>query len=121
VFAHPERGSALDAEWFAGEFRTAMVGADVDGYARPFHDLRHTALTNLAATGASPLAVRATAGHRSMSTTRQYVHLAGVVFRDDAEALEARLLGGRTFYPPETISADLTESEAAHHADSDLT
>jgi hypothetical protein len=35
----------------------------------------------------------ATAGHRSMSTTKQYLHLAGVVFRQDADALERRLLG----------------------------
>ena len=55
------------------------------------HDLRHTALTNMAATGASPIAVMATAGHRSMSTTKQYIHLAGVVFRDEAGALERRL------------------------------
>jgi integrase len=122
VFAHPKRGSALDADWFAGEFRAAMVKAEVDGDARPFHDLRHTALTNLAATGASPFAVMATAGHRSMQTTRQYVHLAGVVFRDDANALEARLLGrGRKFYPPETISADPGAPEPAAHAGADLT
>jgi integrase/recombinase XerD len=93
VFCHPTRGSRLDEKWFAGEFRAAMVKADVVGYARPFHDLRHTALTNLAATGASPIAVMATAGHSSMQTTKQYLHLAGVVFRDDADALEARLLG----------------------------
>jgi Phage integrase family len=55
--------------------------------------MRHTALTNLAATGASPIAVMATAGHRSMSTTNRYLHLAGVVFRADADALERRLLG----------------------------
>ncbi len=41
--------------------------------------------------GASPIAVMATAGHRSMATTKQYVHLAGVVFRDDADALAQRL------------------------------
>ena len=35
----------------------------------------------------------ATAGHRSMQTTKQYVHLAGVVFRDEADALSRRLLG----------------------------
>jgi hypothetical protein len=39
--------------------------------------------TNLAATGASPIAMMATAGHRSMQTTKQYLHLAGVVFRDE--------------------------------------
>ena len=36
----------------------------------------------------------ARAGHRSMKTTNVYLHLAGVVFRDEAEALERRLLGG---------------------------
>lgn len=35
----------------------------------------------------------AKAGHRSMSTTKTYLHLAGVVFRDEADALERRLLG----------------------------
>jgi hypothetical protein len=55
--------------------------------------MRHTALMNLAATGASPIAVMATAGHRSMQTTKGYLHLAGIVFRDDAAALEQRLLG----------------------------
>jgi hypothetical protein len=29
-----------------------------------------------------------------MATTNQYVHLAGVTFRDEAEALEKRLLQG---------------------------
>ncbi|MGI8972812.1 MAG: tyrosine-type recombinase/integrase, partial [Gaiella sp.] len=59
------------------------------------HDLRHAALTNLAATDASPIAVMATAGHRSMQTTKPYLHLAGTTFAADAAALEARLLGER--------------------------
>lgn len=48
----------------------------------------------------------ATAGHRSMSTTQRYLHLAGVVFRDDADALERRLLGAVE------SSTDLSESQA---------
>ena len=70
------------------------------------HDLRHAALMNLAATGASPIAVMATAGHRSMQTTKRYVHLAGIVFRDDADALGRRLLGvpGTGTNQPETAS-----------------
>ena len=61
------------------------------------------------------------AGHRSMDTTKIYLHLAGVVFRDEANALEERLLGsgvGRTFYQPSLISDDLTEPEAAEQAGS---
>ena len=33
------------------------------------------------------------AGHANMSTTQTYLHLAGVIFRDEADALEQRLLG----------------------------
>jgi hypothetical protein len=33
------------------------------------------------------------AGHADMKTTRRYMHLAGVVFRDEAARLEERLLG----------------------------
>ncbi len=32
------------------------------------------------------------AGHASMATTKRYLHLAGTVFRDEADALERRLL-----------------------------
>ena len=33
------------------------------------------------------------AGHSSMATTKRYLHIAGVVFHDEADALERRLLG----------------------------
>lgn len=49
--------------------------------------------------GASPIAVTATAGHRSMQTTKQCLHLASVTFEQDAAALETRVLAGRNFYP----------------------
>jgi integrase len=75
-------------------FLEALAEAGIEGQIRAFHDVRHTALTNLAASGASPIAVMATAGHRSMQTTKQYVHLAGVVLRDEADALERRPLSG---------------------------
>jgi hypothetical protein len=51
----------------------------VEGRIRTFHNMRHTALTNFAPTGASPIAVMSTAEHRPMQTTKGYLHLAGVV------------------------------------------
>ena len=36
-----------------------------------------------------------------MQTTKGYLHLAGVVFRDEASALERRLLGARIEEPLE--------------------
>lgn len=96
VFAHPTRGTKVDHEWYAAEFRKALAAVGITEYVRPFHDLRHTSLTNGAAGGETPIALMARAGHRSMATTNQYVHLAGVVFRDEAAALEQRLLGTPT-------------------------
>jgi hypothetical protein len=47
------------------------------------------------------------AGHAEMKTTRTYLRLAGTVFRDEAERLEARLLGVDAV----ESSTDLSESD----------
>jgi integrase len=104
VFCHPKRGTSIGEEWFADRLRAALKAVGITERVRPFHDLRHTAITNDAAAGSSELAVMAKAGHRSMETTRQYLHLAGVVFRGEAEALEARVLGVES-------STDLSEPQ----------
>jgi integrase len=90
VFCNQNTGGEYREEHFAEAFRAALKAAGIPDYLRPFHDLRHTAITNDAAAGASPIAVMTKAGHASMSTTKRYLHLAGVVFRDEAEALERR-------------------------------
>jgi integrase len=93
VFCHPERGTTYRACTFEEALRTALAVAGVEGRIRAFHDLRHTAITNDAAAGANPVALMTKAGHSDMKTTRIYMHLAGQVFRDEAERLQARLLG----------------------------
>ncbi len=60
---------------------------------RPFHDLRHTYITNAAAAGMNAVALMTSAGHSDMKTTKRYLHLAGTVFRNEADALERRMLG----------------------------
>jgi integrase/recombinase XerD len=60
---------------------------------RPFHDGRHSSLTNGAAAGVSPSALQAMAGHADMSTTQRYIDLAGVRFKAEAELAEARMFG----------------------------
>jgi integrase len=117
VFCHPERGTVYREHLFAEQFRAALKTAGITDYVRPFHDLRHTSLTNEAASGSTPIALMAKAGHTDMKVTRRYLHLAGIVFRDEADALEKRLLGsGRKFYRSEPISADLTSLEPLEHA-----
>ena len=93
VFCHPKRGTVYRAEAFKETFGAALAAAGIEGKLRPFHDLRHTAITNDAASGSSAIAAMTKAGHRNMATTRTYLHLAGTVFRDEAERLERRLLG----------------------------
>jgi integrase len=120
VFCHPERGTVYRAETFKDALTAALKAAGVDKQLRAFHDLRHTAITNDAAAGSSPIAVMAKAGHANMATTKRYLHLAGVVFRDEADALERRLLGLSTepstnLKAPERTEADLaalSEAEA---------
>jgi integrase len=119
VFADPEHGRRLSAEWFKAELTAAMKTAGVDripdwtyrdaagrrrGGFRVFHDNRHTSITN-DARSASPIAVKVKAGHSSLSTTEKYIHLAGTEFRDEAEALERRLFGEVSTEPSTNLTA----------------
>ena len=105
VFCHADRGSVYRAEPFAAVFRAALKTAGITDYMRPFHDLRHTAITNDAASGSSPIAVMTKAGHSDMRTTKRYLHLAGVVFRDEAERLEQRYGLGLSTEPSTELAA----------------
>jgi integrase len=98
-------GNPFRAETYTSAFEAALKKAGISKRPRPFHDARHGALTMMAATGASPIAVMTTAGHASMQTTKRYLHLAGTVFPDEAAALERRL--GLSTEP----STDLSEPQ----------
>lgn len=116
VFCHQQRGSIYRAETFKEAFEAALAAAGVSKTLRPFHDLRHTAITNDAAAGSSAIAVMTKAGHSNMATTQRYLHLAGVVFREEADALERRLLAGTKLYPSEMTSDDPAEPEPSVQA-----
>ena len=90
VFCHPEKGSALDHKRYAETFCAALVQAGISDYVRPFHDGRHSAITNDAAAGNSGLAVMKRAGHSDFRVTQQHLDLAGVDFAEEAERAAAR-------------------------------
>lgn len=123
VFCHAERGTIYRAVIFEPLLREALTAAAINDHVRAFHDLRHASLTNGAAAGESPIALMTRAGHTNMSTTKRYLHLAGTVFRDEAERLEERLLGGGLSTQPSThLSApEPLSSDPAplHKAESD--
>jgi integrase len=93
VFCHPATGGPLDHARYAATFRQALERAKVDRPMRPFHDGRHTSITNGAAAGLSPAALMARAGHSDFKTTELYIDLAGVTFREEAELHDARVFG----------------------------
>jgi integrase len=105
VFSGPS-GKTYNAEGFKRQFHAALKVAGINDYVRPFHDLRHSSITNDAAAGANPTALMAKAGHADMKTTKRYLHLAGVLFRDEADALERRLLGAGTSAQEATEALD---------------
>jgi len=125
VFANQGHGGAVNPDRFRDAFRAALTAAGVEKTLRPFHDLRHTSLTNDAAAGSSPFAVMTKAGHSDMRTTKRYLHLAGVVFRDEADALERRLLGqvesSTHLSEPERIEHDSNALNSAERTREDQT
>jgi integrase len=95
VFCHAERGTVYRYEWHKAALEQAFAAAGLEWPERfrPCHDLRVTSITNEAIAGTDPIKLMTRAGHASMATTKRYLKLAGVVFRDEAAALEERLLG----------------------------
>lgn len=91
VFAHPTLGTPLDPSKLGRHARIAMRKAKVPDSFRPWHGLRHTALTETAAAGVPGMFVQAKAGHAHGSTTERYLHATKTSYPDAAELAEARL------------------------------
>lgn len=94
VFCHPALGTPLDPSKLTGYARKALMRAGVGEGFRPWHGLRHTALTETAAAGVPAMFVQAKAGHAQGSTTERYLHAARTSYPDAAELAEARLFAG---------------------------
>jgi integrase len=94
VFCHPEKGTPLDPSRLAREYlKPALHHAGITKPFRPFHDLRHTALTHEAAAG-NPLSyIQHKAGHSQTSITERYIHAAQIQFKGAAARAEERMFG----------------------------
>lgn len=94
VFHHPLKGTPIDPARVAREhLRPALKAAGISKPFRPFHDLRHTALTHDAAAGNPLTYIQMKAGHSQTSITERYIHAAQVQFAGAAERAEARMFG----------------------------
>jgi integrase/recombinase XerD len=96
VLKGPNRGQPLSPKGLEEILRGARERAGLDH--ATCHELRHTCLTRLREKGMALEAVQAQAGHRSIESTRIYLHLANDwlagEYRRAAEAIEAEALIG---------------------------
>jgi site-specific recombinase XerD len=92
----PHRGQPLTAEGLKDIVRTARERCGLSH--GTCHELRHTCFTRLREAGMSLEALQAQAGHRSINSTRVYLHLGAnwlaAEYRKAAEAIEAQALVG---------------------------
>jgi integrase len=95
VFCHPTKGTPLDPSKLARVYlRPTISRAGITKPFRPFHDLRHTALTHEAAAGNPMAYVQLKAGHSQSAITERYIHAAQVMFPGAAARGEARIFSG---------------------------
>jgi integrase len=94
IFGHPALGTPLDPSKLSRDYmRPALKRAAIVKPFRPWHDLRHTALTHEAAAGNPQVYVQMKAGHSQGSITERYIHAAQVAFPGAADRSEERLFG----------------------------
>jgi len=93
VFCSPTKGTPFDPTRYTATFKLALAKAEIEGSVRPFHDMRHSSITNGAAAGMAPAALQKRAGHSAFSTTQIYIDLAGVEFPEENAKLAQRLWG----------------------------
>jgi integrase len=92
VFCHPQKGTPLDPSKIARCYlRPALRRGGITKPFRPFHDLRHTALTHEAAAGNPMVYVQLKAGHSQSAITERYIHAAQVLFPGAAARGEQRI------------------------------
>lgn len=96
VLKGPNRGQPLSPKGLEEILRGARERAGLEH--ATCHELRHTCLTRLREAGMALEAVQAQAGHRSIESTRIYLHLANDwlagEYRRAAEAIEAQAIMG---------------------------
>ena len=89
VFPQPGKDVPIDtAHWF----EKAVAVAKVKDFR--FHDLRHTAASYLAMSGATPGEIAAVLGHKTLAMVKRYAHLSDAHTTAVVERMTKKFLGG---------------------------
>ena len=86
TWVFPSRSSSGHLTDFKRSWTKALRQARIEDF--HFHDLRHTAGTRLAATGAHPNTIKVLLGHQNLATTERYMHALDEDKRQACAALE---------------------------------
>jgi integrase len=115
VFCFQESGGVYRPDWFKDALLRACetAGVALPAGFRKLHDLRVTSITNGVRANEHGSKLQARAGHANFSTTQRYIDLAGVVFHEEAEELERRMLGLSTESSTRLASPEPTSDNAA--------
>jgi integrase len=91
VFGHPALGTPLDPSKLSRSYvKPALAKAKIVKPFRPFHGLRHTAITHEAAVNPQAY-VQMRAGHSQGSITERYIHAVQAAFPGAAQRGENRI------------------------------
>jgi hypothetical protein len=93
VFCSPTNGTPFDVARYTATFRLALDMAGIVGRVRPFHDMRHSSVTNGAAAGESQAGLQKRAGHSSSRRRRSTSTGRGVSFPVGTAKRAARMWG----------------------------
>lgn len=85
VFTSPKTGGRLDN--IKRSFRRAAASANLEDFR--FHDLRHTAATRMADSGADPFTLMKILGHSDIRMTARYTHATDTALRRAVTNLDA--------------------------------
>jgi len=95
VFPAETKSGHIDASSYKKQHEKAVKDSGLLRFVP--YSLRHTAITNLAMTGLDAPALMYWAGHRSLSITMRYIHLAADFV--NKRVRESRAVGGPSFGP----------------------
>ena len=87
---HPRQLVGVDSE---RAWDHAAARAQLEDFT--FHDLRHTAASNLAMSGATTAEIAAVLGHKTLAMVKRYAHIGESHTAEVVGRMNAKFLGGR--------------------------